>query len=71
MNSTMARNARISAAHGTTRLATSTVTPLATEIAYLDGKATIARSVSVAEYCSLRNDLRVDKRAFAGKLINK
>lgn len=66
----MARNARISAAHGTMRLATSTVTPLATEFAYLDGKATIARNVSVAECCSLRNNLRVDKRTFAGK-INK
>ncbi|KAK9952426.1 hypothetical protein ABG768_018266 [Culter alburnus] len=49
MNSTTARNARISAAHGMMRLATSSVTPLETEFACLDGKAIIAQNPSARQ----------------------
>ncbi|ROL43905.1 Cytochrome c oxidase subunit 5A, mitochondrial [Anabarilius grahami] len=49
MNSTTAKNARISAAHGMMRLATSSVTPLETEFACLDGKANIAQNPSARQ----------------------
>lgn len=46
MNSTTARNARISAAHGTIRSGISTAMPPATEFACLDGTANIAQNPS-------------------------